>query len=116
MTAPTPPLFWQLLTLAAKLIVPRAIRHTLPYTVLVVWSPRPKSASGAVADLTGEPSMLPGLYTRVPTVRNGALAPLPGTLESTDTPGAEISTLLLYCENEAQFLFSSSAPTIITLL
>lgn len=31
-TAPTPPLFWQLVTLVAKSTVPRWIRQTLPET------------------------------------------------------------------------------------
>src|SRR4051812_20528401 len=96
-------------------MLPRWIRQTLPATDASTLSPRPKSASGAVAVVTGEPVIVPGAYL-TPSTASFAATPWPiGTVESTCTPGPESSTSALYCENVAQFLLASTAATDRTL-
>ena len=52
----------------------------------------------------------------MPTVSVDAVPPPIGTVDSTLTPGAAISTSALYCEKLAHCLFSSIAATDTTLL
>src|SRR5262245_33574536 len=98
--APTPPLFWQRVTLSANEMLPRWMRHILPATPGSSASPVPKSYSGALAPVAGVPSIGIDAYGVAPTVSVDS-RPVPiGTVDSTCTPGAEISTSAFDCEND----------------
>src|SRR6478609_8964661 len=112
MMAPRPPLFWQFTTFAAKVIVPRLIRQTLPVIDPATGvSPRPKSASAPVAVVRGEPSMGMAAYDAAPTVTEAAVWLPIGTVDSTPTPGPASSTSALNCEKDATALFTATAAT-----